>query len=67
MAASSGVPTTGGPVDNGGKKFDHHLQVPFLEEDGPNGGVVAAVDSDEEEAEEEDIDNRDSVIQQYFQ
>ncbi|KAJ1152870.1 hypothetical protein NDU88_005644 [Pleurodeles waltl] len=39
-------------------------------EDGPDGGVVAAVepvDSDEEEAEEEDIDNRDSVIQQYFQ
>ncbi|KAJ1151601.1 hypothetical protein NDU88_004381 [Pleurodeles waltl] len=45
-------------------------QVPFLQEDGPDGGVVAAVepvDSDEEEAEEEDIDNRDSVIQQYFQ
>ncbi|KAJ1151555.1 hypothetical protein NDU88_004335 [Pleurodeles waltl] len=44
--------------------------VPFLQEDGPDGGVVAAVepvDSDEEEAEEEDIDNRDSVIQQYFQ
>ncbi|KAJ1211167.1 hypothetical protein NDU88_006528 [Pleurodeles waltl] len=70
MAESSGVPTAGGPVDNGGKKFDHHLQVPFLQEDGPDGGVVAAVepvDSDEEEAEEEDIDNRDSVIQQYFQ
>ncbi|KAJ1211089.1 hypothetical protein NDU88_006450 [Pleurodeles waltl] len=45
-------------------------QVPFLQEDGPDGGVVAAVepvDSDEEEAEEEDIDNRESVIQQYFQ
>ncbi|KAJ1144593.1 hypothetical protein NDU88_010891 [Pleurodeles waltl] len=45
-------------------------QVPFLQEDGPDDGVVAAVepvDSDEEEAEEEDIDNRDSVIQQYFQ
>ncbi|KAJ1204352.1 hypothetical protein NDU88_008130 [Pleurodeles waltl] len=47
--------------------------VPFLQEDGPDGGVVAAVepvepvDSDEEEAEEEDIDNRESVIQQYFQ
>ncbi|KAJ1129373.1 hypothetical protein NDU88_007744 [Pleurodeles waltl] len=40
-------------------------QVPFLQEDGPVDGVVAAVepvDSDEEEAEEEDI-----VIQQYFQ
>ncbi|KAJ1140974.1 hypothetical protein NDU88_007311 [Pleurodeles waltl] len=48
-------------------------QVPFLQEDGPDGGVVAAVepvepvDSDEEDAEEEDIDNRESVIQQYFQ
>ncbi|KAJ1209682.1 hypothetical protein NDU88_005055, partial [Pleurodeles waltl] len=45
-------------------------QVPFLQEDGPDDGVVAAVepvDSDEEEAEEEDVDNRDSVIQQYFQ
>ncbi|KAJ1138760.1 hypothetical protein NDU88_005141 [Pleurodeles waltl] len=48
-------------------------QVPFLQEDGPDGGVVAAVepvepvDSDEEEAEEEDIDNRESVIRQYFQ
>ncbi|KAJ1123245.1 hypothetical protein NDU88_001718 [Pleurodeles waltl] len=70
MAESSGVPTAGGPVDNGGKKFDNHLQVPFLQEDGPDGGVVAAVepvDSDEEEAEEEDVQNRDSVIQQYFQ
>ncbi|KAJ1150309.1 hypothetical protein NDU88_003104 [Pleurodeles waltl] len=49
------------------------IQVPFQQEDGPDGGVVAAVepvepvDSDEEEAEEEDIDNRESVIQQYFQ
>ncbi|KAJ1144256.1 hypothetical protein NDU88_010557 [Pleurodeles waltl] len=45
-------------------------QVPFLQEDGPDGGVVAAVepvDSDEEEAEEEDMQNRDSVIHQYFQ
>ncbi|KAJ1151032.1 hypothetical protein NDU88_003819 [Pleurodeles waltl] len=43
-------------------------QVPFLQEDGPDDGVVEAVepvDSDEEEAEEED--NRESVIQQYFQ
>ncbi|KAJ1109698.1 hypothetical protein NDU88_007058 [Pleurodeles waltl] len=86
MAESSGVPTAGGPVDNGGKKFDYHLQiivaccmfhnlalrrqVPFLQEDGPDGGVVAAVEpvgSDEEEAEEEDMQNRDSIIQQYFQ
>ncbi|KAJ1215273.1 hypothetical protein NDU88_002882 [Pleurodeles waltl] len=45
-------------------------QVPFLQEDGPDDGVVAAVepvDSEDEEAEEEDMDNRDSVIQQYFQ
>ncbi|KAJ1204129.1 hypothetical protein NDU88_007910 [Pleurodeles waltl] len=44
-------------------------QVPFLQEDGPDGGVVAAVepvDSEDEEAEEEDIDNRNSVILQYF-
>ncbi|KAJ1188701.1 hypothetical protein NDU88_005458 [Pleurodeles waltl] len=41
-----------------------------LQEDGPDGGVVAAVepvDSEDEEAEEEDMHNRDSVIQQYFQ
>ncbi|KAJ1123688.1 hypothetical protein NDU88_002156 [Pleurodeles waltl] len=48
-------------------------QVPFLQEDSPDDGVVAAVepvepvDSDEEEAEEEDNDNRESVIQQYIQ
>ncbi|KAJ1140224.1 hypothetical protein NDU88_006582 [Pleurodeles waltl] len=45
-------------------------QVPFLQEDGPGGGVVAAVepvDSEDEEAEVEDIDNSDSVILQYFQ
>ncbi|KAJ1188267.1 hypothetical protein NDU88_005029 [Pleurodeles waltl] len=45
-------------------------QVPFLQEDGPDGGVVASVepvDSEDEEAEEEDIDNRNSVILQYFQ
>ncbi|KAJ1200757.1 hypothetical protein NDU88_004578 [Pleurodeles waltl] len=45
-------------------------QVPFLQEDGPKGGLVAAVesvDSEEEEAKEEDIDNRITVIQQYFQ
>ncbi|KAJ1182105.1 hypothetical protein NDU88_007300 [Pleurodeles waltl] len=45
-------------------------QVPFLQEDGPDGGVVAAVepvDSEDEEAEEDDIDNRNTVIQQYFQ
>ncbi|KAJ1091256.1 hypothetical protein NDU88_004383 [Pleurodeles waltl] len=40
------------------------------QEDGPDGGVVAAVepvDSEDEEAEEEDMDNRNSVILQYFQ
>ncbi|KAJ1145386.1 hypothetical protein NDU88_011673 [Pleurodeles waltl] len=45
-------------------------QVPFMQEGGPEGGLVAAVklvDSEEEEAEEEDIDNRNTVIQQYFQ
>ncbi|KAJ1115774.1 hypothetical protein NDU88_003996 [Pleurodeles waltl] len=45
-------------------------QVPFLQEYGPAGGLVAAVepvDSEEEEAEEEDIDNRSNIIQQYFQ
>ncbi|KAJ1205383.1 hypothetical protein NDU88_000818 [Pleurodeles waltl] len=45
-------------------------QVPFLQEVGPEGGFVAAVepvDSKEEEAEEEDIDNRSNVTQQYFQ
>ncbi|KAJ1118271.1 hypothetical protein NDU88_006466 [Pleurodeles waltl] len=44
--------------------------VPFLQEDGPEGGLVAAVepvDSEEDEAEEEDIDNGNKVIQQYFQ
>ncbi|KAJ1215655.1 hypothetical protein NDU88_003263 [Pleurodeles waltl] len=49
--------------------LDLRQQVPFLQEDGPEGGVVAAVepvDSEEEEAEEEDIDNRNTVIQQYF-
>ncbi|KAJ1216079.1 hypothetical protein NDU88_003685 [Pleurodeles waltl] len=41
-----------------------------LQEDGPAGGLVAAVelvDSEEEAAEEKDIDNRNNVIQQYFQ
>ncbi|KAJ1136284.1 hypothetical protein NDU88_002701 [Pleurodeles waltl] len=45
-------------------------QVPFLQEDGPDGGVVAAVepvDSEDEEAEEEDIDNRNTVIHRFFQ
>ncbi|KAJ1114965.1 hypothetical protein NDU88_003194 [Pleurodeles waltl] len=45
-------------------------QVPFLQEDVPDGGVVAAVEpaeSEEEEDEEDDTDNRDRVILQYFQ
>ncbi|KAJ1165126.1 hypothetical protein NDU88_005555 [Pleurodeles waltl] len=45
-------------------------QVPILQEDDPDDGVVAAVepvDSDEDEGEEEENDNRESVIQQYFQ
>ncbi|KAJ1163417.1 hypothetical protein NDU88_003875 [Pleurodeles waltl] len=46
------------------------LQVPFLQEDGPDVGLVAAVepvDSEEEEAEAEDIDNQNNIIMQYFQ
>ncbi|KAJ1211248.1 hypothetical protein NDU88_006609 [Pleurodeles waltl] len=49
------------------------LKVPFLQEDGPDAGLVAAVaavepvDSEEEEAEEEDIDNRNNIIMQNFQ
>ncbi|KAJ1150844.1 hypothetical protein NDU88_003632 [Pleurodeles waltl] len=45
-------------------------QVPFLQEDGPDGGVVAAVEpveSEEEEDDGDDTDNRDTVILQYFQ
>ncbi|KAJ1203886.1 hypothetical protein NDU88_007667 [Pleurodeles waltl] len=45
-------------------------QVPFLQEDAPDGGVVAAVElveSEEEEDDEDDTDNRDRVIEQYFQ
>ncbi|KAJ1109612.1 hypothetical protein NDU88_006972 [Pleurodeles waltl] len=45
-------------------------QVPFLQEDGPDAGLVASVepvDSEEEETEEEDIDNRNNIIRQYFQ
>ncbi|KAJ1189917.1 hypothetical protein NDU88_006659 [Pleurodeles waltl] len=45
-------------------------QVPFLQEDEPGDGLVAAVepvDSEEEEAEEEDMDSRSKTIQQYFQ
>ncbi|KAJ1136427.1 hypothetical protein NDU88_002844 [Pleurodeles waltl] len=42
-------------------------QVPFLQEDEAGDGHVAAVepvDSDEEEAEEEDVDNRTTITQQ---
>ncbi|KAJ1203439.1 hypothetical protein NDU88_007225 [Pleurodeles waltl] len=45
-------------------------QVPFLQEDGPAGGLVVAVEpvgSEEEEEKEEDIDNRNNIIMQYFQ
>ncbi|KAJ1165577.1 hypothetical protein NDU88_005998 [Pleurodeles waltl] len=45
-------------------------QVPFLQEDEPGDGLVAAVepvDSEEDEAEEEDIDNRTNLLMQYFQ
>ncbi|KAJ1143698.1 hypothetical protein NDU88_010003 [Pleurodeles waltl] len=43
---------------------------PIVPEADPDDGVVAAVepvDSNEDEAEEEENDNRESVIQQYFQ
>ncbi|KAJ1191764.1 hypothetical protein NDU88_001080 [Pleurodeles waltl] len=45
-------------------------QVLFLQGDVPGDGLVAAVepvDSEEEEAEEEDVDNRTNITQQYFQ
>ncbi|KAJ1106479.1 hypothetical protein NDU88_003880 [Pleurodeles waltl] len=45
-------------------------QVPFLQEDGPDVGLVAAVepvDSEEEDTEEEEIGNRNNIIMQYFQ
>ncbi|KAJ1124124.1 hypothetical protein NDU88_002586 [Pleurodeles waltl] len=45
-------------------------QVPFLQEDGRDGGVVAAVEpeeSDEEEDNGAETDNRDRIIEQYFQ
>ncbi|KAJ1192267.1 hypothetical protein NDU88_001579 [Pleurodeles waltl] len=45
-------------------------QVPFLQEDEPGDGLVVAmdhVDGEEEEADEEDVDNRTNIIQQYFQ
>ncbi|KAJ1170064.1 hypothetical protein NDU88_001945 [Pleurodeles waltl] len=45
-------------------------QVPFLQEAEPGDGLVAAVepvDSEGEEAEEEDVDLRSNIIQQYFQ
>ncbi|KAJ1120126.1 hypothetical protein NDU88_008301 [Pleurodeles waltl] len=44
--------------------------VPCLQGDEPGDGLVAAVepvDSEEEEAEEEDADNISNIIQQYFQ
>ncbi|KAJ1081477.1 hypothetical protein NDU88_001659 [Pleurodeles waltl] len=50
------------------RKSCHSMNVQM--EDGPDGGVGAAVepvDSEDKEAEEEDIDNRNTVIQQYFQ
>ncbi|KAJ1126122.1 hypothetical protein NDU88_004531 [Pleurodeles waltl] len=43
------------------------VQVAFLQEDGPDGGVVTAVEPVDSDEEEKDIDNRDSVIQQYLQ
>ncbi|KAJ1130870.1 hypothetical protein NDU88_009215 [Pleurodeles waltl] len=45
-------------------------QAPFLQEDEAGDGRVAAedpVDSEDEEAENEDEDNRTAIIRQYFQ
>ncbi|KAJ1165405.1 hypothetical protein NDU88_005833 [Pleurodeles waltl] len=45
-------------------------QVPFLQEDKAGDGhveVVEPMNSDEEEADEEDVENRTTIIQQYFQ
>ncbi|KAJ1189457.1 hypothetical protein NDU88_006202 [Pleurodeles waltl] len=45
-------------------------QVPFVQEDVLGDGLVAGeepVDSEEEEADEEDVDNKGNKIQQYFQ
>ncbi|KAJ1155649.1 hypothetical protein NDU88_008378 [Pleurodeles waltl] len=68
------VLTEEGVPDNLGCCMLHNLalrrQVPFLQEDGPDGGLVAAVepvDSEEDETEEEDVDNRNIIIMQYFQ
>ncbi|KAJ1084819.1 hypothetical protein NDU88_004965 [Pleurodeles waltl] len=45
-------------------------QEPFCQEDELGdvlGAAVEPVDSEEEEAEQEDVDNRSNIIQQYFQ
>ncbi|KAJ1187084.1 hypothetical protein NDU88_003863 [Pleurodeles waltl] len=46
-----------------------HARVPFPQEDESGDGRVASVEpvDSEEEAEEEDVDNRTTLIQQYFQ
>ncbi|KAJ1207648.1 hypothetical protein NDU88_003038 [Pleurodeles waltl] len=57
---------------NGAQHQQNYLVSTCLssQEDEPGDGRVAAVepvDSDEEEAEDEDVDNRSTLIQQYFQ
>ncbi|KAJ1213759.1 hypothetical protein NDU88_001390 [Pleurodeles waltl] len=50
------------------RKSNHSMNAQM--EDGPDVGLVAAVepvDSEEREAEEEDIDKRNNIIMQYFQ
>ncbi|KAJ1112859.1 hypothetical protein NDU88_001120 [Pleurodeles waltl] len=68
MIARKSFLDTLGWKDGGGLGVEE--EVPFLQEDGPDGGLVAAlerVDREEEEAEEEDLDNRNNIIMQYFQ
>ncbi|KAJ1082529.1 hypothetical protein NDU88_002694 [Pleurodeles waltl] len=51
-------------------QLEPDLMSAISQEDGPERGLVAAVEpvgSEDEEAEEEDIDNRNTVIHQYFQ
>ncbi|KAJ1175682.1 hypothetical protein NDU88_000969 [Pleurodeles waltl] len=64
-ATNVGLP----PLLPGAAKTVATTTVTLLQEDGPDVGLVAAVepvDREEEEAEEEDIDNRNNIIMQYF-
>ncbi|KAJ1116886.1 hypothetical protein NDU88_005091 [Pleurodeles waltl] len=66
-AAPSVASASAPPPDDGNVQKD---RVPFLQEDEAGDGCVAAVDpvdSEDEEAENEDEDNRRAIIRQYFQ